>query len=362
MLGSKGGVLPRQELLKLMSTGFIAGVSSDYVNPASIDLPLSDEAYRLEGSFLPGKGEHVRTWIDRAGGERHDLTSPLEQGVCYLIRIAGTWTLPSSVYAYANPKSSTGRLNVLSRVVADNVDKYDALTPGWGKDSEMWLLVRADSFPVRVYPGIALSQLRFFTGKSFLSTYDMEVASKKDGLLFDPEGKKIPFKNIDVWNDAIVLTLQVGPDFGSECRGSAKPLCLKNRGRRDNYFKPIQPEKDLFLLRKGGFYIVSTKERIMVPPYLSAELRPIDYRFGAIEVHRAGYIDPGWGYGSDGSVCGRTITLEVTPHEDLYVKDGQAIARLRYEHMYAEPDVPYDSAASNYIEQNGGAVHSKYLV
>lgn len=365
MNSSGNGVLPMQELVALMEAGYITGIPHEgeegYVNPASIDLPLSSEAYRLDGSFLLGEGELVRDWIKRVGGTPHDLASPLERGIAYLIRIQGSWSLPASVYGYANPKSSTGRLNVLSRMLADNVDKYDALTHGWKGSGEIWVLVRADSFPVVVHEGLALSQLRLFTGKAFLSEYDMELVSKKDGLLFKPNKKKIPFKKIDLWGDALVLSIAVGPDFGWHCPGTRKPLNLRTGGKRDDYFEPVTVKNGIFLLRKGAFYIASTLEHVMVAPHLSAELRAIDYRFGEMQVHRAGYIDSGWGYGEDGSVRGRPITLEVTPHEDIYIRNGQAIGRLRYEHMHCAPDVPYDAAASNYSKQDTGAMLSKYL-
>lgn len=355
-----------QELIALMEAEYITGVpyedeETSCVNSASIDLPLSSEAYRLEGSFLPGKGEHVRTWIKRVGGTVHNLASPLERGIAYLIRVQGSWSLPSTVYGYANPKSSTGRLNVLSRLLADNVDKFDALTEGWD-NGELWVLVRADSFPIIVHEGLALSQLRLFTGKAFLSPYDMEVASKKHGLLFKPDKKKIPFRDIDLWGDAAVVTIAVGKNFGWHCPGTGKPLDLRAKGLWKDYFEPIDVEGDKFLLRKGGFYIASTLERVMVAPHLSAELRAIDYRFGEVQVHRAGYIDSGWGFGENGSVRGRPITLEVTPHEEIFVRNGQAIARLRYEHMVSAPIIPYDKAKSHYTEQDVGAMLSKYLI
>ena len=355
-----------QEIAKLVDAGYITGVNispeDGYLNSASIDLPLSGEAFRLEGSFLPGKGQHIRTCIKRIGGERHDLSSPLERGIDYLVRIEGQWSLPDTVYAYANPKSSTGRLNVLSRLVADNSNMFDQLPRGWKMGSEMWLLIRADSFPVRVYEGLALSQLRLFTGKAFLSPYDMEVASRKYGLIFDPQRKKISFRDIELWGDSVVLSIDVSPEFGYEARGTHKPLDLAKKGNKSDYFEAIRADSRGYLLRKGSFYILSSREPVMVPPHLSAELRGIDYRFGDMQVHRAGYIDSGWGYGKKGEVKGRPITLEVTPNENIFVEDGQAIARLRYEHMFSEPDVPYDSAKSNYTEQKLGAMLSKYLV
>ncbi len=353
MDGPGRGVLPRQLLRELMASGYIADVDESFLNPASIDLPLSDEAYRLNSIFLPGKGEHVRTLYHEVGGWKHDLSIPLEVGTPYLIRIAGQWQLPQQVYGYANPKSSTGRLNLFSRLIADGVEMYDTLPRGW--DGEAWLLVRPDSFPVKLSPGYAISQVRLFDGKSFLDSLRMEIAIKNHGLIFSQKGIPFEYEELRAWQDALILTLAVGENFGWECRGTNQPLDFsKVKGhKKPHFFERITPTDGAFKLRKGGFYILSTKERVMVPPYLSAELRAIDPRLGEFRSHAAGYIDPGWGYGTNGEVRGRPITLEVIPHEDMFVRDGQAIARVRYEHMKEAPEVSYDEAPSNYKNQEG---------
>lgn len=353
MHGPGTGVLPRQLLKGLASSGFITGVGEQYFNPASIDMPLSDEAYRLNSIFLPRKGEHVRTLRTEVGGWRHDLGTPLELGVPYLIRLEGEWKLPSQVYGYANPKSSTGRLNLFSRLIVDNVEMYDSMPQGW--EGEAWMLVRADSFPVKLTPRLAVSQLRLFDGKAFLDNLRMELIIEEHGLIFAENGERLSFNQVRSWQDAVILTLAVGDNFGWECRGTNQTLDYSkvHEHAPADFFERITPTNGAFKLRKGGFYILSTKERVMVPPYLSAELRAIDPRLGEFRSHAAGYIDPGWGFGKEGEVCGRPITLEVIPHEDMYVRDGQAIARLRFEHMKEEPDVPYDSANSNYTSQKG---------
>jgi dCTP deaminase len=352
MYGPGTGVLPRQLLSQLLVSNFITGVEERYLNPASIDLPLSDEAYRLNSIFLP-KGEQVRSLIDQVGAWRHDLSLPFEVGVPYIIKVAGGFQLPESVYGYANPKSSTGRINLFSRLVADNVDMYDTVPKGWG--GELWILASANSFPVKLSPGLSVSQLRLFDGKAFLDSLRMEIAIKDHGLIFTPDGEAISFDKLRAWQDAFILTLAVGENFGWECRGTNEPIDYAKVGAYNSadYFERIAPQNGGFKLRKGGFYILSTKERVMVPPYLSAELRAIDPRLGEFRSHAAGYIDPGWGYGVGGEVKGRPITLEVIPHEDMFVRDGQAIARLRYEHMKEGPDVPYDAANSHYTVQEG---------
>lgn len=346
------GVLPKQMLRDLCTTGYIKGIDERYLNPASIDLPLADEAYRLESIFLPLRGEKVRDLLPLVGATPHNFDNPLEVGVPYLIRVAGEWALPSTVYGYANPKSSTGRNGFFCRTVADKVDMYEALTgPGWS--GETWVLARPDYFPVLLSPELAVSQMRFFDGKSFLDDLHTELAIQQAGLLFDEDGSKLSLQDTRRHADSFLLTLHVGKDMGWECRGTRKVLDLGKVDfyDPDDFFKPIHVTNGKYIMRKGGFYILTTKQRVMVPPYLSAELRAIDPRLGEFRSHAAGYIDPGWGYGVGGEECGRPITLEVIPQEDMLVRDGQTVARIRYENMKEVPETAYDAAASNYTDQ-----------
>ncbi len=349
---SRTGVLPKQMLRELFTTGYITGIGEQYLNPASIDLPLSKEAYRLESIFLPLRGEKVRDLLPLVGATPHHFSNPLEVGVPYLIRVGGEWNLPSTVYGYANPKSSTGRNGFFCRTVADKVDMYEALVgPGWS--GETWVLARPDYFPVLLAPGLAVSQMRFFDGKSFLDDLHTEFAIQQSGMLFDEQGRKLSLSDTRRHADSFLLTLRVGEAMGWECHGTRKVLDMSKKDfyDPDDFFKPIRVTDGRYILRKGGFYILTTKERVMVPPYLSAELRAMDPRLGEFRSHAAGYIDPGWGYGVAGEECARPITLEVIPQEDMLVRDGQTVARIRYEYMKEIPETVYDAAASNYTDQ-----------
>jgi dCTP deaminase len=350
------GVLPRQDLRELASSGFIRDIGEEFFNPASIDLPLSDEAYRLETTYLPQPGETVRSLLPGMGATRHDLRHPLEVRCQYLIRVAGEWSLPSSVYGYANPKSSTGRLGLFCRVVADGVRMYDSLkgvSSDGGWSGEMWLLVSSNYFPVLAAPGERLSQMRLFNGKSFLDTLEMENAVQKRGLIFGDRGQKIGFQELLLHGDSVFLTIKVGAKMGYECVPTRKILDLSRRDYDpSDFFKPISAPDGKVKLSEGRLYILTTKERVMVPPNLSAELRAIDVRLGEFRSHAAGYIDPGWGYGSDGSGCGQPITLEVIMLEDRTFRDGEQVARIRFERMRNSPDIHYGEAKSNYVGQS----------
>lgn len=348
------GVLPMQMLAELMALGDIEGVTPRYLNPASIDLPLSEEAYRMQSGFLIPPGLTVREFFPRVGATPHDLKHPLEVGVPYLIRVDGAWRLPDGIHGRVNPKSSTGRIFLSARIVADRVSVYDKLTAGWS--GEMWVLVRPEYFPVRISPGIALSQVRLFEGHTPpLGRLELDFATRRTGLLFDEDKRRIRKPEQD--GESLFLSVLVGENMGWECRGSRRILNLAGTGQDPaDFFEPVISRDGALSLRKGSAYILATRERVMVPPAFSAELRATDPQFGEFRVHSAGFIDPGWGCGADGNACGRPITLEVTAHEDLYLLSGQNVACIQYERMLEVPDIPYDEGGANYGSQDGPAL------
>lgn len=361
------GVLASQHLNDFFDGGFIAGIEKQYINPASVDLALGEEAYRLECVFLPCHGQTVRSMLElpALGATPHDLKSPLEAGTPYLIHFKGQFALPEGIYGYANPKSSVGRLNLFSRVVADGVPMYDAIAAGW--TGELWMLVRPDSFPVLLSPGQALSQMRLFDGRGFLDEMELKVALSKK-LLYHSDGK--PFTPMELIGkrhaDSLFLSAGV-PDglIGWECRGTKKVLDYGKVGcyRPEQFFSPVYAKRGSVLLRSGSFYILTSKEYVRVPPEFSAELRATDQRIGNLRVHAAGFIDSGWGYGLDGEILGRPITLEVTTNEDnILLQDGQPVARIKYEWMRERPEKLYDEVASNYTMQKAAQLSKHFRV
>lgn len=361
---ARPGVLPSQLIEDFIGT-FIMGIPKKYINSSSLDLPLGEEAYRLECVFLPRKGEKVRDLLDVCGATPHDLKSPLEVGVPYLVHLNGNIDLPPHVYGYSNPKSTAGRLNLSCRLVADNVSRYETLPTGWQK-GEIWMLLRADSFPILMSPGDALSQMRFFTGPAFLDPLELQTAIRKDGLLFHQSGKRYTDGEYDCHADSIYLSIGV-PDgqVGWECRGSNRVLNYRKVSgyKPDPFFIPVYAERGEVKLRRGSFYILTTEQFVRVPQGLSAELRATDPRVGNFTVHTAGYIDEGWGVGKNGEICGLPITLEVTVHEDnVLLRHGQNVARIRYERMYEASDRPYHEANSNYTNQVTARLSKHFVV
>lgn len=355
------GVLPIQTLRKVLRDGFIRDVGEEYLNPASLDLPCSAECYRLKRTFSIRKGETVRSKIKEAGGTPYSIDNVLEVGIPYLIRIEGKFRLPPSVYAYANPKSSTGRIFLLTRVIADGVDMYDALIEsGW--KGEVWVLVRPETFPAIVHEGTALSQIRLFDGKAFLDKLSLEMAVEKPGLFFTPTGGQLHNGHVRYHGDSFLLTIGLPRGItGWECVRATEVLDLTKRDyyNPEDFFRPVRVRNGKLDLVQGGHYILTTFEHLRIPPDCAAELRAIDPRFGEFRSHSAGFFDPGWGL----KMKGQPITLEIAPYENMTVEHGQTIARVRYERMKEPPTVLYGtgSAKSNYTKQLKGAKLSKHF-
>lgn len=358
------GVLPSQKIRALCRTGIISGIDERYINPGSLDLPVAEEAYRLEKIFVPQEGEKIRDILSWAGATRHNLANALEVDVPYLVRLEGTLELPPHIYAHGNPKSTSGRLNVFVRIVADGVDKYDMIERGWR--GGLWMFVQPRSFPVLLSPGIALGQIRFFDKKSFLDQTDTELADREFGFFFDRSGTKLPLTGKRSDADALYLSLRADSgQVGWYCSGSNRILDLAKIGHyrpEELSFKPMLAHEGEIVLRRGVFYVLTTEEAVKVPPNCSAELRATEPRLGEFRAHFAGFIDAGWGYGTDPERHGQPITLEVTTIEkQLSLRHQQTIARIRFEQMGEVPDVLYSNAKSNYVGQADARL-SKHFV
>lgn len=351
------GALPSQMLRKMIREKVIRGAPEKNVQPASLDVTISDEVYRVERLFLPDANETVRSLLSHVGAVPHSLSTPMERGVTYLARLNESLALPKDVYAFCNPKSSTGRNDIHVRVLADRVSRYDDITPaGW--KGELWIALSPRSFPVIIEEGFALSQLRFFNANTRLEESDILQRFKEDPLLFNTKGKPIRYDDLKVKNNngSLTLTLDLSTKIiGYECLEPSKVLELSKRKSvsPEKFFRPIERNGDSIVLHEGRFYILSTLERVRVPDTLACEMRPMDERYGDFRAHYAGFIDPGWGWGKRGEGRGRTLTLEVRPFENLEVRHGQVIARIVFERMAEVPDRLYDTINSTYTDQLG---------
>jgi dCTP deaminase len=352
------GALPAQMLQAFMKSGYIIGATNQHVSPASLDLTLSDEIYEIEGLILPRPAEKIRDLLSLMGAAKTDFTTPCQAKKLYLAKLNESLALPDTVYGYCNPKSSTGRLDVHVRVLADGVPRFDSVTPK-GFAGELWVAIIPQSFSVQLHIGTPLTQLRLFTADTRFDEALLQFAMV-DGLVFSREtGEALAYEELCT-NDqdgAVVLTALVEEGLcGYECIATGDQVIdVAKIGHYDpaDFFRPLTIERGALRLKRDRFYILSGAEAVRIPPTLASEMVPMDERSGDFRSHYAGFLDPGWGYGADGEGKGRPFTLEVRPFEDLVVRAGQPIAKIRFERMSEAPSFHYDTKQSNYLVQFG---------
>ncbi|MBI2023811.1 2'-deoxycytidine 5'-triphosphate deaminase [Candidatus Giovannonibacteria bacterium] len=351
-MSKKLGAVPYQTIIGMIADGSIKGALESSVRPASLDLRLSDEFYRVDGIFLPRPGEKVRNILPEMGAVEHSLDYPLERGVTYLARLEESLELKEDIYGYSNPKSSTGRNDIHARVIADGVSRYDTTAPA-GFSGELWLAIEPRSYPVRLKPGVSLSQIRFFNHDTRFNEEELMFYFERDQLLWH-KGRPLSYNEINIKDDdgALILTAELEDALvGYECRGSGKVLdfSLKGHYQPEEFFQPLKSSKGTVLLKKDSFYIIRTKEAVRVPPHFSSEVVPMDERSGEFRTHYAGFFDPGWGWGENGEGKGRRGVLEIRPFSDVLLRDGQPVAKFRFEKMMEAPEANYDAMPdSNY--------------
>lgn len=362
----KYGALPSQSLRSMMRAGMICGAAERNISPASLDLSLSGEMYRVRGILQTHKTESVIDLVNAVSLERHDLSRPLLKGATYIVRLNEELRLPDSVYGYCNPKSSTGRLDMHVRVLADGTPRYDTVLEGY--KGPLWLAISPKSFSVKVVEGETLTQLRLFTGDTRLSELELKMAVEEYRLVW--RGKEnIPmlYEELAAREDDGSLVLTLG--LMNECLGwvakdTDEVVEIGNIHHYDPtvFFAPLTSKDNWTVLEKDHFYILSTAERIRIPPGMASEMVPMDERSGDFRSHYAGFLDPGWGWGHMGEGFGRPFTLEVRPFEDIVARHNQSIARIKFEYVTEEPDITYDTKQSNYTSQSGPRLGKQFIM
>jgi dCTP deaminase len=352
------GALPAQLIEQLINEGSIKGADKKHISPASLDLTVSDEVYTIKGLLLPKVGEKISDLLELMEAEKTDFTTPLAAGQMYLVKLNEALSLPDTLYGYCNPKSSTGRLDVHIRVLADGVPRFDSITPK-GFTGSLWAAIFPQSFAIKLEAGIPLTQLRLFTADTRFTEDDLKVAMS-NGLVFDRvSGAQLLYDDL-VTNDqdgSVVLTALVEEGIcGYECISEPDQVIdVQNIAgyAGSDFFKPLTIERGALRLKRDKFYILSGAEAVRIPPELASEMVPMDERSGDFRSHYAGFLDPGWGFGIGGEGKGRPFTLEVRPFEDLVIRAGQPIAKIKFEKMTVAPTFHYDTKVSNYLVQTG---------
>jgi len=355
------GILPDRMIERLAAEGGILPAydfAPDQIQPASLDLRLGEVAYRVRASFLPGTTTVARR-IDELKLHEFSLTdgAVLETGCVYIVPLLESLALPDDIAAAANPKSSTGRLDVFTRVIADETRGFDRIEAGY--HGPLYAEISPRTFPVLVREGSRLSQIRFRRGHALLSADALRELHARERLV-DAEAADV--------SEGVAVSVDLSGELVSPLAGDGRGIVgyrakrhtgLIDVERRAGYsvldfWEPIQarPDKSL-ILDPNEFYILASKEAVQVPPDYAAEMVPFDPLVGEFRVHYAGFFDPGFGYAGAGGKGARAV-LEVRSREVPFILEhGQIVGRLVYEKMLAKPDKLYGQGiGSNYQAQS----------
>lgn len=357
------GVLPNQYLDAAIREGVVhAGgftIPRENVQPASLDLRLGEVAYRIRCSFLPGRHaveQRIKDYvIDELDLRREGAV--LETNLPYLIPLKEQLELPPGMRAKANPKSSTGRADVFTRVITDEGSRFDEVAPGYR--GRLYLEVVPLSFPVRVREDLSLNQLRLSVGHADLSDDDIRAAHADDPMLF-VDGAPVPAGQLSL-AQGLFLSLNLrgedtGGRVGYRSRGSAPLLDLRKVGATDPdaFWESVRREDgDRIVLDPKSFYLLMSREAVSIPPGLAAEMTAYDPTSGELRTHYAGFFDPGFGYDPASGFRGSTAALEVRAHDvPFMIEDGQNVCKLTFERMLEAPTQLYGQGiGSNYQRQ-----------
>ena len=353
------GVLPSQKIRALIAEGAIRAdipVTPAQIQPSSLDLRLGTVAYRVRASFLAGGGRTVDERLYEFEMHRIDLSkgAVLEKGCVYVVPLMESLKLPEGVQAVANAKSSTGRLDLLTRTITDGGVEFDRIAPGY--DGPLYAEICPRSFSVLVRPGMRLNQIRFREGQAALSDADLRALHEASPLV---SGEALIA-------DGLGFSVDLAPEKGTLVGYRAKPhtgvidLDLIGHYAPEDYWEPIHTSEGRIILDPGAFYILVSREAVTIPPECAAEMAPYLAMVGEFRVHYAGFFDPGFGHDAAGGQGSRGV-LEVRCHEAPFVLEhGQVVGRLVYERMTETPDMLYGrEIASNY--QGQGLKLSKHF-
>jgi dCTP deaminase len=343
------GILPDRALEAAFAAGWIDGpaAAAGQIQPASLDLRLGRFAYRLPFSFLPGRGRTVGEVLDQHAMHRLDLDQPvvLERGCVYLVELEEALALPERVAASANPKSSTGRLDVFARVIADHASEFDRIPSGY--HGRLWAEVAPRTFSVLVRRGSRLVQLRLRAGTAAFTGEELDVLHAETPLVHP----SAPLRDGSVALHVDTLA-PAGGTIAYRARKHAGLIDVDRPGALDPraFWEEIGPRPGGGLvLDPDDFYILASKERVVVPPHCAAEMVAYDTLVGEFRVHYAGFFDPGFGWR-----CGTRAVLEVRSHEvPFLLDDGQLVGHLRYERMAAPPAKLYGGALGSHYARQG---------
>lgn len=353
------GVLASQQIEQMIVAGQIslsAPLAQGQVQPASLDLRLGHVAYRVRASFLSGHGRPVADRLAEFEMHRIDLSNGavLEKGCVYVVPLMESLALPEGIQAVANAKSSTGRLDLLTRTITDGGAEFDRVAPGYR--GPLFAEICPRSFSVLVRPGMRLNQIRFRAGQAVLDDAQLHSLHAQTPLV----------PGAPVIDEGLGFSVDLKPQSGTLVGYRAKPhtglIDLDRIGAYEaaDFWEEVHTDTGRIILDPGAFYILVSREAVTIPPDCAAEMAPYLAMVGEFRVHYAGFFDPGFGHTDAGGAGSRGV-LEVRCHEAPFVLEhGQVVGRLVYEKMSQTPQQLYGAGiASNY--QGQGLKLSKHF-
>jgi dCTP deaminase len=346
------GILPSQEISKLIERGNVRAtpaINADHIQPASLDLRLGDMAHRVRASFLPGPNATV---ADKIKDLR--MARVLEKDCVYIIPLVEELSLPDNISGRANPKSTTGRLDIFTRLITDYGTEFDSVPAGY--KGKLYAEVVSRTFTVAVRAGMRLSQLRLVQGSPRSSDNTIKGLDQEEPLVYMDESS--PVKAHLQRGLRVTVNLE-GAEPNEIVAYKAKRYAPVIELDRINFYSTEEfwevrhqnANKNL-ILEPGDFYILASRERVRVPPDFAAEMVPFDPSDGEFRIHYAGFFDPGFGYGSS-EIKGTRAVLEVRAHEvPFLIEHGQLVGRLNYMHLLSRPEKIYGTnIGSSYQHQ-----------
>lgn len=367
------GILPYQQIRRLISSGVVTAptaIEDRQIQPASLDLRLGKKAYRLISSFLPElsaissrldvmdfyQSDLVMYEMDLSGG------AILEKGHVYLVPLLESLKLPGTIRARANPKSTTGRLDVFTRIVTDLNAGFDEIRGGY--HGPLFLEIVPRSFAIKVKTGQSLNQIRFVRGEAAASDTTLQGLHRHEPLLYHNVPNRKPLRAKEFRTDrGLFLRIDLKGEereqstvIGYRAKKNSHVIDLSKIGHYAavDFWEPLyRHRQDSLLLEPEEFYILASKERIRVPPDFAAEMVAYEAACGELRTHYAGFFDPGFGYGVSGEIRGTQVVLEVRPHDvPFLIHDGQTFFKVVYDRMLTVPDRLYGvGLGSSYQQQ-----------
>ena len=359
---AQAGILPARWLRRAVQENIIRSdkykIQEQNYQPASLDLSLGEKAYSLQCSFLPFS-DTVETKLPELTIGEIDIRDGaiLEKNRAYLIPLLEELRLPQGIRARTNPKSSTGRLDIFTRVISVYSDRFDDIAEGY--EGRMFLEVFSRSFTIKVKTGLSLNQLRLFNGDSRCEPGELQRIHQSKPVVFPKAGQPGQLTQPNE-NNTIGLSVDLtGTSHGIGYRAK-KNSALLDLSRTDYYdpgdfWEPVFADEDRpFILEPEEFYLLSSAESVGIPPEFAAEMTAYDTSSGELRTHYAGFFDPGFGFGEDGRLGGIQPVLEVRAHDvPFMIGPGQKVCTLTFERMLETPEDWYGPKVGSSYQQSG---------